>query len=98
MTGTVDGAVARHLPPLPRPTSTPTPVAELHELYQPRVTVEDAFPIVGDQLDLDRWSARRCSSSCPWPPLCRPDCAGLCPVCGIDRNAEQCGCDADPGR
>jgi uncharacterized protein len=25
--------------------------------------------------------------------VCRPDCAGLCPVCGIDRNVEQCGCD-----
>ncbi len=26
-----------------------------------------------------RWPANWCSSSCRWPPLCRPDCAGLCP-------------------
>jgi uncharacterized protein len=29
-------------------------------------------------------------------PLCRPDCAGLCPTCGADLNAGPCGC-AVPG-
>jgi uncharacterized protein len=29
-------------------------------------------------------------------PLCRPDCAGLCPTCGADLNAGPCGCTA-PG-
>ena len=28
-----------------------------------------------------------CSSS-PLAPLCRDDCAGLCPTCGVDRNAD----------
>ena len=28
----------------------------------------------------------------PVQPLCREDCRGLCPRCGIDRNREQCGC------
>ncbi|MDR3165970.1 MAG: DUF177 domain-containing protein [Synergistaceae bacterium] len=27
--------------------------------------------------------------------LCREDCKGLCPVCGSDRNARDCGCVAD---
>jgi len=26
----------------------------------------------------------------PFSPLCRPDCAGLCPVCGGNRNLGQC--------
>jgi uncharacterized protein len=26
-------------------------------------------------------------------PLCKLDCRGLCPVCGVDRNVEECGCD-----
>lgn len=35
-----------------------------------------------------------------WPRdvACRPDCPGLCPVCGQDRNRGECGCgrgDAD---
>jgi len=27
-------------------------------------------------------------------PLCRPDCRGLCPICGADLNAGDCGCNA----
>ncbi|ODS57033.1 MAG: hypothetical protein ABS36_05905 [Acidobacteria bacterium SCN 69-37] len=30
----------------------------------------------------------------PMKPLCRPDCQGLCPVCGTNRNVETCACDA----
>ena len=26
-------------------------------------------------------------------PLCREDCRGLCPVCGVNRNVKECGCD-----
>lgn len=29
----------------------------------------------------------------PLAPICRPDCAGLCPVCGINRNHESCDCN-----
>ncbi|MFN8534267.1 MAG: DUF177 domain-containing protein [Dehalococcoidia bacterium] len=35
----------------------------------------------------------------PLQPLCREDCAGLCPTCGIDRNTTSCACTqsaADP--
>ncbi len=28
----------------------------------------------------------------PQKPLCRADCRGLCPVCGIDRNKHTCNC------
>ena len=30
----------------------------------------------------------------PTHPLCREDCAGLCPRCGADRNRVACGCAA----
>ncbi|MEX2324345.1 MAG: DUF177 domain-containing protein [Nitriliruptoraceae bacterium] len=29
----------------------------------------------------------------PMRVLCKPDCAGLCPTCGIDRNTADCGHD-----
>ena len=29
----------------------------------------------------------------PAAPLCRDDCAGLCPSCGIDLNQFTCSCD-----
>jgi DUF177 domain-containing protein len=28
----------------------------------------------------------------PLKPLCRPDCAGLCPSCGVDLNIQSCEC------
>jgi uncharacterized protein len=31
----------------------------------------------------------------PMRPLCRPDCQGLCPSCGIDRNVDTCQCQTD---
>jgi uncharacterized protein len=31
----------------------------------------------------------------PMQPLCRPDCKGLCPNCGADRNLGECGCVND---
>lgn len=32
----------------------------------------------------------------PFRPLCKPNCAGLCPRCGADLNAGPCGCDRTP--
>ncbi|MGI8552513.1 MAG: YceD family protein [Dehalococcoidia bacterium] len=32
----------------------------------------------------------------PMQPLCRPDCAGLCPECGADRNGDPCHCQEEP--
>lgn len=31
-----------------------------------------------------------------WHPVCRPDCRGLCPHCGANRNGVVCGCAEDP--
>lgn len=32
--------------------------------------------------------------SLPMKVVCRPDCRGLCPVCGVNRNARECGCSS----
>jgi uncharacterized protein len=29
----------------------------------------------------------------PMSPVCRPDCAGICPSCGRNRNLTPCGCE-----
>jgi DUF177 domain-containing protein len=31
----------------------------------------------------------------PMHPLCKSDCKGLCPICGADLNAGDCGCKSD---
>jgi len=33
----------------------------------------------------------------PLKPLCRPDCRGLCPTCGANRNRLECGCRSEEG-
>ncbi|HXS47318.1 MAG TPA: DUF177 domain-containing protein [Solirubrobacterales bacterium] len=46
--------------------------------------------VVDDELDLGRWAHDAAILALPARVLCRPDCAGLCPVCGESLN------DADP--
>ena len=41
-----------------------------------------------DRLDLSTWARDAIALALPEQILCRPDCAGLCPVCGKDLNAE----------
>lgn len=41
-----------------------------------------------DRLDLSAWARDAIALALPLQILCRPDCAGLCPVCGKDLNAE----------
>jgi uncharacterized protein len=40
------------------------------------------------ELDVDAWARDLVALSVPDQILCRPDCAGLCPVCGKDLNVE----------
>lgn len=67
----------------------------MHELYQQVLTDPDAFPIVGEQLDLAPAVRETVLLDAPSSPLCRPDCAGLCPRCGADLNQGPCGCADD---
>src|SRR5713101_242041 len=54
---------------------------------------EDQFRIGPDYLlDLREGLRQYVIISEPAKPLCRPDCAGLCPGCGADRNNTQCEC------
>jgi uncharacterized protein len=41
-----------------------------------------------DRLDLSAWARDAVALALPDQILCRPDCAGLCPVCGRDLNVE----------
>jgi uncharacterized protein len=44
--------------------------------------------VENDQLDLTAWARDALVLELPDKILCRPDCAGLCPVCGRDLNVE----------
>jgi uncharacterized protein len=43
---------------------------------------------VDERLDLSAWAREALVLALPDKILCRPDCAGLCPVCGKDLNRE----------
>ena len=46
--------------------------------------------VVDSELDIGRWAHDSAVLAIPTQLLCRPDCAGLCPVCGESLN------DSDP--
>jgi len=44
--------------------------------------------VIDEQLDVGAWARDVIALELPEQILCRPDCAGLCPVCGKDLNTE----------
>lgn len=71
-------------------------VVEIEELYQRDLQDPDAYPITNDQIDLVPMIREHVLLSVPLAPLCRPDCPGLCPLCGIDRAESRCECSESP--
>ena len=56
----------------------------------------DLFPYDGEVVDLEPLIREQFVLAIPFAPLCREDCKGLCPQCGVDRNTTACQCEA-PG-
>lgn len=84
---------------------------ELDEEYFPEVDVRTGRRMlppedweglyIGPDHVLDMAEATRQSAlaTLPMKPLCKPDCVGICDLCGIDRNFGDCDCyelDIDP--
>lgn len=65
---------------------------DAREVSQPGESEELQSPYVDDGvLDLAAWARDALALVLPATLLCRPDCLGLCPVCGANLN------EADPG-
>ncbi len=52
------------------------------------VAIDDA-----NVLDLSEVIRQALIAALPMAPLCRPDCAGICPECSANRNNQPCSCD-----
>jgi uncharacterized protein len=64
----------------------PTDV-DAREVDQPGGGEELTSPYLqGDELDLQGWAHDAFVLALPAQLLCRPDCAGLCPICGENLN------------
>ncbi len=64
-----------------------TAVAELTEAEM-SVAVFD-----GEALDVDEIVKEQILLAVPTRMLCREDCKGICPECGVDRNTGECNCE-----
>jgi uncharacterized protein len=66
-------------------------VRELFALH-PRDEEDEGYTVLADdRLPLDTMVRDALVLAFPSFPLCRPDCAGLCPQCGADRTTTDCG-------
>ncbi len=68
-------------------------VGVVDELYQIEPLDPDAYLIEDGQLDLAPLVREVALLELDNERLCRDDCAGLCPVCGVDRNTTECSCN-----
>lgn len=93
--GTVEGTCARCL------ETYAFPFAEtLRVVLAPRSTAgaeegDDDLGIgffEGEQIDVTGLVVEHALLTLPTIPLCREDCRGLCPQCGINRNVRACEC------
>jgi uncharacterized protein len=85
--GTMSLRCARCLKDLQQPFSV-----ELHEMFVPEPEEDtDDYPLDPDGvIDPEQMVRDAVGVELPFSPLCRPDCQGLCPVCGGDRNLGEC--------
>ncbi len=61
--------------------------AQEYESSDPAAAEELRSEYVRDgELDVGAWAHDQVALNLPEPILCRPDCAGLCPVCGRNLN------------
>ncbi len=73
--------------------------AAVRERYAPPTAAgrgpddDEAYPLVGDELDLEPLARDAVLLELPLAPLCAPTCLGLCPECGTNRNLTVCSCE-----
>jgi uncharacterized protein len=47
----------------------------------------------GEAIEVDEIVKEQILLAVPTQMLCRPDCKGICPDCGVDKNTGECACD-----
>lgn len=70
-------------------------VVHVDELFEREPVVGETYLLEPDAVDLEPLVRDAVVLELPPAPLCRPGCAGLCPICGIDRNERDCDCTVE---
>ncbi|MCD9023302.1 YceD family protein [Cohnella silvisoli] len=56
---------------------------------------DEAVPVTEERIDLTPYLAEELVVQLPYAPLCKEDCKGLCPDCGVNLNEQSCGCNTE---
>jgi uncharacterized protein len=72
-----------------------TATVHVDELYEPHPLDGETYLLDGEEIDLEPVVRDSLLPELPAVPLCRAECAGLCPQCGADRNTTRCDCTVD---
>ena len=65
--------------------------SDVFEVFEDEPVEGETSKLDIDRIDLEPLARETVLLGLPMAPLCRDDCAGLCPECGADRNAGDCG-------
>jgi uncharacterized protein len=88
---------ARCLEPAPIEVEAPLAVSFVEHLQtddeEPEEAQDDVIVIEHGTIDLGRPIRDEILLAIPMSPVCRPDCAGICPRCGQNRNLTPCDCE-----
>ncbi|WP_054697949.1 YceD family protein [Syntrophomonas palmitatica] len=66
-------------------------IVEEEQNQESRV-IDDMLVLVKDEVDIQPLVYEIIFTEIPFIPLCQEGCRGLCPVCGQNRNQDQCSC------
>jgi|SRR5690554_1018865 len=76
-----------------KPVNYQLDVDVLEEFSSRPAVDDDVHRFQGEEIDLTQVLREIVLLALPVKPLCSPDCRGLCPHCGIDKNVESCECN-----
>ena len=93
VSGEMDLSCGSCLKPIERPFTV-----EVHELFAAPGTAdpdEDYGLSPEGVIDIEPMLRDAVVLTMPFSPRCKPDCKGLCPRCGGDRNLGECACESE---
>jgi uncharacterized metal-binding protein YceD (DUF177 family) len=97
LSGALHTSCARCLEPATVPLAVEVSVVYVEESDAPKedddnLDAPDLLPFTDGVIDLGPELRDEILLALPTSPLCREECAGLCPVCGGNRNMNPCDC------
>ena len=66
---------------------------EVEERFVRQEKSDEFYCFSGEQISLDKMVTDNILLNLPAKVICKPDCKGLCPVCGMNLNTGSCACD-----